>query len=113
VGKEPPVRNPLPELTAAGSPVAALLALGAVPWYVHLVVGLSGPLAYAFRHYLAYRLSNKALDKVDGIGVCQLMTIITGTGGSSVSLSRDRGSGGARPQDGPSGPGAVKARKAK
>ena len=66
------------ELPAAAAPVAALLPWPwpSVPWYVHLVVGLSGPLTYAFHRYLLYRLATKALDRIDGGAVAEVVAIV-------------------------------------
>jgi hypothetical protein len=52
-----------PELAAAGSPLAALLPVGAVPWYAHAMVALSGPIVYALRLILMYRLGSKVLNQ--------------------------------------------------
>ena len=80
IGREdqPLVEVKLPRDLAPVLPAAAaLVPFGGVPWYVHVAVGVSGPLAYLiFRiagpladlieGYLLYRLAVKVIEKADG-----------------------------------------------
>lgn len=80
------VRLPLPEISAAGSPLAAALgAWSGVPWYVYVAIGLSGPAVYLVNCCMIYLLFSKALDlfskaldKVESSQVAELMTMFNG-----------------------------------
>ena len=75
------MRLPLPEITAAGSPFAALMPWPGVPTYVHVVVGLAGPGVYLVNRCLISLLGWKALDRIEPAGVSELMMTITGLPG--------------------------------
>jgi hypothetical protein len=72
------MRLPIPEITAAASPVAALVPLGTMPWYAHVLVGVSGPIVYLFRFYLVYRLARMALIEKTGRNGVELLRIMMG-----------------------------------
>jgi hypothetical protein len=81
------MRLPLPEISAAGSPVAAVFsAWSGVPWYVYVTVAVSGPAVYLINRCLICLLGWKALDKVEPSRVAELMVTITGVPGSSTGV---------------------------
>jgi hypothetical protein len=61
-----------------GSPLASLVPIGGVPWYVRATVAISGPVAYIIHVILNYRLASMALNKTDRSRVSQVLAVATG-----------------------------------
>jgi hypothetical protein len=94
-GEHPAVglRSHVPEITAAGTPIAAFVPLPGIPVYVHVLVGLSGPCAYVINRCLISLLAWKALDKIEAGRVAELMTTVTGIPGTMTDPTSRRPEG--------------------
>lgn len=71
------------DLTLAAAPIAATAVtyLNRAPWWLCLILGLSGPVAHAYRTFILFRLATCALSKADTPSLPAIMATITGLSG--------------------------------
>lgn len=75
---------------AVGSPLAAALPAGVMPWPAELALALAGPVVYGLHQFWSYRLNRLALERVTRDDVPVVLAVGTGVRSSPGISSRRR-----------------------